>query len=118
MRKGFEGITLASASDVETVTNAVVANINAAMLEHQARLEKLASSGVKWYGFEVAPLIVSASISIVGAATGNVEMATTGAVANSLGLATLKDVVKSGKQILDEYKYLRRSATGILFRNL
>ncbi len=118
MRKGFEDITLASASDIETVTNAVVANINAAMLEHQARLEKLARSGVKWYGLEVAPMIVSASISIVGAATGNVEMATAGAVANTLGLATLKDVVKSGKQILSDYKYLRRSATGILFRNL
>jgi hypothetical protein len=118
MRNGFEGITLASASDVETVTNAVVANINAAMLEHQARFEKLARSGVKWYGLEVAPMIVSAAISIVGAATGNVGMATAGAVANALGVATLKDAMKSGKQILRDYKYLRRSATGILFRNL
>jgi hypothetical protein len=118
LRNGIEDITLARASDLDAVTNAITENINAAMLEHQAQMETLARSGVKWYGLEVAPMIVSASISIVGAATGNVALTTAGVVAGALGTPTLKDALRHGKKILGEYKYLRQSAAGILFRNI
>ena len=118
LRTGIRGITLASPSDLEYVTDAIAANIESAMLDHQRKLDALVSSGIRWYGLEVAPLVVSASISILGAATGNIPLSTIGAVTNALGLATVKDAVKHAKSMASEYKSLRRSAAGILFRNL
>lgn len=117
LRTGIQEITAAAPSDLENVTNAIAANINSAMLEHQKKLDGLVRSGIRWYGLEVAPMIVSASISILGAANGNVALSTIGAVISALGVPTLKDVVKEGQSILDENKRLNRSAAGILFRN-
>lgn len=118
LRAGMEDISFAAAADLEGVTNEIAANVNSAMLEHQTRIDGLVRSGIRWYGLELAPMVVSASMSIIGAATGNVPLTTIGAVGSALGVPTMKDVYRHGKRVLADYRHLRRSASGILFRNV
>jgi hypothetical protein len=118
LRTGIHNIESAAPSDVEGVTTAIAAAFGSAMQGHQKKLDELVNAGIRWYGLKLAPMVVSASISILGAATGNIPMATIGAVTSALGAPTAKDVLKDGKRIIAGYRRLRRSAAGILFRNV
>lgn len=60
-------------------------------------------------------MIVSATIGLVGAATGSVPMTVAGAVLGTVGVPTLKDVLRHGKEIWSSYQYTQRSAAAILF---
>jgi hypothetical protein len=87
MRKGVNDITLASSSDLQEVTTAVAASIREAMLAHQREVESLMKSGIRWYGLEVAPMVVSATLSILGAFTRSTQLATGGALLRIFGYA-------------------------------
>jgi hypothetical protein len=95
------------------VTDQVATNLTAAFIEHESKLDAVRAAGVKWYGFELAPMIVSATVGIVGAATGNVPMTVAGTVLGTVGVPALKEVLRHGKEIWSSYQYAQRSAAGI-----
>jgi hypothetical protein len=86
------------------------------MRDHQNKFDDLVKDGIRWYGLKLAPSIISATATIVGAATGDLALQTAGSIGSFVGLASLKDIVKDGKRVVTEASRLRRSATGILFR--
>jgi hypothetical protein len=117
LRSGIRDIALASPADVEGVTIDIAATLSSAFQQHQRKLDDLIESGVRWYGAKLAPMVVSACMSILGAATGNIPLATAGAISTALGAPTAKDVARDAKTLIAGYKHLWHSAAGILFRN-
>ena len=119
IRKLFsEGIANIQDANEETYTetvNEIIGNINRAFFDHMKVLKEHSSGVKKYFGFDIAPWVVTGGISIAAASTGNVPISVTSALAGMIGLPSGKDLWKKGKELLEERNKLARSPVGLLF---
>jgi len=89
--------------------------VDRAFVQNQRVLEKAKKEKLKLYGLEVASCIANGVISIAGAMTGNIALASVSAGLGVLGMPTLKDIRSKFKERQENLAAYNRTATGILF---
>lgn len=98
----------------ETVSN-IIGNINQEFYKHMTAVKKNSTGAKKFLGFDIAPWLVTGSISITAASTGNIPLSMLAVGASLIGVSSGRDIWKKGKEIIKEKTTLKRSPVGILF---
>jgi hypothetical protein len=117
LRQNVHQIDIASPSVLNEVTQTVTNNLNEAFSKHKKELHDHTKSKLT-FGFEVGSLITGGGLSIAAAATGNLPLSIASISVGMIGVPTAKDLWKQGKEMVEKSQKLKRSPTGILFRQI
>ena len=118
LRRGISEIDAAAPAALSEVTEAVTANISDALSRHKEELAGLSDSKRRYFGLDITPWIVTASVVIAAASTGNVPLSIIAGAFGLAGVPSAKDLWNEGKDIISKGAELKRSPVGILFRHL
>ncbi len=114
LHKGLTDIDAADERSIADVARRVIQNLEEAFDAHQRELKKLSSARKKFFGLDIAPWIVTGTISIASAASGNIPLAVvSAALGTSIGAPSARDVWERGEELLREGKRLKRSPAAI-----
>jgi hypothetical protein len=116
--KGITELTSSSDADVSVVADAVIANVDAAFVDHDKRLRALTSSKSKFYGLDVGRYVVNGGMALATALTQNPSLAALTAISQLAGTPSPAELMKRYKELRSESNSLRRSPVGAMFRHL
>lgn len=115
---GISGLVGINPDNYFRTADQVVNNLDSAFRKHQQALTEARQKKLKLYGIDIGACVVSGTVAIAAAWTGNVGL---GAISGFLGIAGLpniKDIKTKFKEISAEEKARRESPTGMLFRHV
>jgi hypothetical protein len=118
IRKGIGEVDTVSPSSFAEVGEAVVTNLCEAFAKHRRALAELSSGKKKFYGFDVSRWLAIGGISVGAAATGSVPLGVLAAAGTMVGTPGIAELKAKWQELRTKTEQLRRSPTGILFRNL
>ena len=114
--KGINDIENADENSYEKTVRDVIKNIDDSFNEHRKKLDIQSRKTKTFFGYDVAPWIVTGGISIAAASTGNIPLSIISAVAGMIGCSSVRELWKNGKEILEQKSKIQRSPVGILFQ--
>jgi hypothetical protein len=119
MRKSVHRIDSASRQDLREVSQEVSRELGEAFDQHYSDLSELQTSRKRFYGLDLLPSIVTGALTLAGAATGNIPLATFGALSATIfGAKSIPDLRNSWEGLKTRDAQIKRSPTAILLRNL
>ena len=117
IRCGMSQIDMASPTALMDVTETVGKNLTSAFIRHASDLADLSRSR-KLFGLKITGFTAAAAITIAGSVTGNAPLSVLSGLAGLLGLPSVKELSKDGKELAVKSRRLKQSATGILFKRI
>jgi hypothetical protein len=112
---GIGAIDSANHDSFREVVAGVVQNIENAVSTHSAEIRRLSRDGKKFFGISVGGWLVTGSISIAAAVTGNVPLAVASTLLGMVGLPSGREVVREGQDLITARKHVKRSPVAVLF---
>ena len=117
--RGVDDVDSASESDLTSVANHLIENIDNALAEHAKQLEALTVSRLKFYGLDVSRWIAAGGFSIAAAAVPEARwLSLLGAAGSVLGASKPEELLARHRDLKSESERLKRSPTGIMFWHL
>jgi hypothetical protein len=116
--KGLRKISSASDADVSGVADAVIANIDSALSEHDRRLKALEHSKLKFYGLDVGRYVMNAGFGLASVLTGNRALGALVAISQMAGTPSPDDLMRRYKELRAKSTDLRRSPVAAMFSHL
>jgi chorismate mutase len=117
LTKGIEEINKAEEGVVQEISDHVLARLKDAFGEHARELGELSSSKKRFFGFEVAPWVVSTSVTLGAVLSGWTVLSVLAVLFNRFGTPTFRDIWKRAGELDMKEEKLARSPVAILFRH-
>jgi hypothetical protein len=119
LRDAVNRLNTVTVNDLGAVSRELTKQVEAAFDHHQQELERLQTSKKKFFGIDVAGSLITGALTLAGAATGNIPLATMGAVATALlGSKSVPAITDTWSEIQAKSGEMKRSPAAILLRSL
>ena len=116
--KGIGDISSASDADIARVADAVIANLDSALSEHDRKLQALTHSKLKFYGFDVGRYVINGGFGLASVLTRSTALGALAVISQMAGAPTPGDLMKRYKKLRSESTDLRRSPISMIFNHL
>jgi hypothetical protein len=119
IRRGIDDVDSASETDLVSVANHVIENIDNALSEQARQMEALKDSRLKFYGKDVSRWIAVGGFSIAAVMVPAVKwLGILGAMGSMMGASKPEELLATHRELNAESDRLKRSPTGIMFRHI
>ena len=117
--RGIGDIDSASDADVSIVADAVIANVDAAFVEHDKQLRSLSHSQLKFYGKDVGRYVVNGGLLLTSVLAKSPALTALVALSQQfLGNPSPEDLMKRYRELRSKSADLQRSPVGAMFQHL
>ncbi len=116
MRISVDKFQNVSEQEFAKASQEIIANLDSAFTAYKKKINNLSSSKKKFFGFDIAPWIVSGTIGIIATTVSNVPVGVLAAkvFGDLIGIRSGRELWAQGKAILDTEKQLKRTPAGII----
>lgn len=114
--KGIHDLSAAEVANFEQVSSHILDNIDDAYRKHQEAINELKRNRRQFYGYDIGSWLVTGSIGIAAAITGNPMLGVAAVAANEvLPAPKLREIPGRLKALSDQEQSLRYTPMGLLF---